>query len=147
MAFHRDLLGEIQDRLLKAMVVNARVRTHQAENAGVVHESKKSRGVGHRFVGLVKKVQDWNLQYFRDPLQPSGRDAIGSLLVFLHLLERQPQLVREFHLGHMPCKPASPDATPHLDIVCISPLGHHEPPTVRASDEPDTNEAYTCETT
>ena len=68
-------------------------------------------------------------------LQPAGADAVGPLLVFLDLLECQPEGVREIGLAHI--KHASPHAHAAANMLVDkieSASGHRSPTACRLSN-------------
>ena len=59
-------------------------------------------------------------------LQAGGADAVGPLLVFLDLLERQPEGVPEIGLAHIEHEPSHAHAAANVDRIASSP-GHRFP--------------------
>src|SRR5262245_25076331 len=57
-----------------------------------------------------------DLQDMRDVLQAARADAVLSVLIFLHLLPRQPEVVAELLSAHSEHDPAHPDTAAHVFI-------------------------------
>jgi hypothetical protein len=64
------------------------------------------------------------VENLRNRLQPAGADAIGALLVFLDLLEGQPQRIRKLLLAHAEHHAAHADAAADILIGWIGNLRH-----------------------
>jgi hypothetical protein len=72
-----------------------------------------------------KKKRDRHLKDLGDVLQAAGADAIGPLLVFLDLLERQPEGVSEIGLAHIELEPPHTHAAANMLVDRIEgALGH-----------------------
>jgi hypothetical protein len=63
----------------------------------------------------LKEKRHRDLQDVRDVLQSTRADAIGALLVFLHLLEREAKRVAELPLAHAKHHP--PHAHPAANVL------------------------------
>src|SRR4029450_6661807 len=63
------------------------------------------------------------LQNLRNVLQPAGTHAVGALLVFLHLLEREAERGGELRLAHAEHQATHADAAAHVlvDGTCYRP--------------------------
>jgi hypothetical protein len=73
----------------------------------------------------LEKERHWDLQKLRDVLQAARPDAVRSFLVFLHLLEREPEPVAELLLAHSEHQPAHPDPASHVFVNGVGdPLDH-----------------------
>jgi hypothetical protein len=59
---------------------------------------------------------DRHIKDLGDVLKAAGADAVGSLLVFLDLLECQPEGVREFRLAHIEHEPPHPHAAADMHV-------------------------------
>jgi hypothetical protein len=55
-------------------------------------------------------------------LQAARSDTICSLLIFLHLLERNPERVAEFRLAHSEHLPMHPDPAAHVFVHGVGGL-------------------------
>jgi hypothetical protein len=83
------------------------------------------RHVGRRgcvFVGrpvqvgrTLEEERYWNLQNVGDLLQPARSNAVGALLVFLHLLEGEAERIAKLLLAH--CKHQAAHAHPTADVL------------------------------
>jgi hypothetical protein len=66
-----------------------------------------------------------DLQDMGDVLQAARADAILSILIFLHLLPRQPEVVAELLSAHSEHHPAHPDPAAHVFVDGIrGPFDH-----------------------
>jgi hypothetical protein len=75
-----------------------------------------------------EEKRDRHLKDLGDVLQAAGADAIGPFLVFLDLLERQPEGVPEIALAHIEHEPPHAHAAPTcLSIGLRAPLGIDPP--------------------
>src|SRR5262249_31926447 len=63
-----------------------------------------------------EEERHWDLQDMRDLLQAARANAVLSVLIFLHLLEREPEPVAERLLAHSKHHPAHPDTAAHVPI-------------------------------
>jgi hypothetical protein len=61
----------------------------------------------------------------REVLQAARADAVRSLLIFLHLLECEPERIAELLLGHSENHPAHPDTAAHMLIDKVEGLIDH----------------------
>src|SRR5687768_13674264 len=66
-----------------------------------------------------------HLKDVRDLLQAAGADAVGALLVFLHLLEGQAERVAELLLTHAQHHAAHAHATPDVLVGRVGSLFRH----------------------
>jgi hypothetical protein len=57
-------------------------------------------------------------------LEAAGANAVGALLVFLNLLERQPERFGYVGLAHVEHKPAHPNATADMLVYGINLRDH-----------------------
>jgi len=73
-----------------------------------------------RRVGPRIEERDRHTQRRRDPLQPAGRDAIGALLVFLDLLERDAELLAELGLRQPALQPEGANALADLGVPGVA---------------------------
>jgi hypothetical protein len=72
-----------------------------------------------------EKERHWDLQKLRDVLQAARADAVRSFLIFLHLLEREPESVAELLLAHSKHQPAHPDPAAHVFVDRVGgPFDH-----------------------
>src|SRR5215469_16487483 len=63
----------------------------------------------------LEEKSDRDLENVRNLLKTTGTDPIGALIVFLNLLERQPERVAEFLLAHRQHHPAH--TNPASDVL------------------------------
>jgi hypothetical protein len=86
----------------------------------VGHESGRPRfleALFGRCAGrILEEERDRDLQHGRDVLQPAGTDSIGALLVFLDLLESDPQAFSKFFLAHVLHHATQTDPPSHVYI-------------------------------
>jgi hypothetical protein len=70
--------------------------------------------------GAPSKKNATDLQNVRDLLQPARSDAVGALLVFLHLLEGETEPIGQLLLAH--CKHHAAHAHPTANMLVDGPL-------------------------
>jgi hypothetical protein len=119
-----NLLNEIDDAAPKLGFVDSHESPCQQEPFG---GGEEIRHVGRRgcFLHSVSRTVQvgraleeeryWNLQNVGDLLQPTRSDAVSTLLVFLHLLEREAERIAQFSLAH--CKHHAAHAHPAADVL------------------------------
>ena len=66
-----------------------------------------------------------------DPLQPAGPDAVRAFLVFLHLLEGEPERVTQLLLAHSKHKAAHPHPAADVLVDGVPPTPPAEKATAR----------------
>ena len=97
----RDLLDEVDDATAQLAVLDAHERLRQRQPVGGCEEvgdvgrrrcfaHAGEAGRARRARGALEEEGDRDLQDVRNLLQPAGADAVRAFLVFLYLLERQP---------------------------------------------------------
>src|ERR1700686_4648345 len=64
----------------------------------------------------IEESWDWYAKSVGNLVQAAGADPIGTLLVFLDLLERSTDLLPEFRLGETLVEPAKTDVLTRQDI-------------------------------
>jgi hypothetical protein len=74
----------------------------------------------------LEEKRHWNLEDTRQMLKPARTDPVGTLFVFLDLLERQPESLRKFSLAHAKHQPPHADTAPHMLVDRIRSLLRHE---------------------
>ena len=86
----------------------------RGEKVGNVFRRRRvvlSSGEAGHMRRALEKERHGHLQNVREVMQAARTDAIGALLVFLHLLERQPERLAKVLLAHLEHHPAHPHAT------------------------------------
>ena len=91
---------------------------------------QKSRGrwngsIASFMIGSVEEGGDGHLENASDLEKPAGADAIGAVLVFLHLLEGQVEFSGEFCLGYFSRKTQKPDIAADQLVDCVAPSFRH----------------------
>src|SRR4029077_3316675 len=95
-----DFLNQLDHRPPQAIVVDARECLQQSIGMWL-RQLVKDRllvGVPH-LVAALEQGGDWDSEEYCNLQQSAAADAIGSLLVFLDLLEREFELVGKLGLG------------------------------------------------
>ena len=111
-----DLLDQVDHTAPQLQVFDIREGLGQCEPIGAGQEFGDvvgNRGLRRAVLALLrgpgdtlKKERNRNLQDLGDVLQPAGANPVGSLFVFLDLLESQPQPFAELLLTHSQHQPA-----------------------------------------
>src|SRR5947209_8446479 len=131
-----DLLDHVDDAAAKLGVGEARERARQrqsfrgGEEIGdvsrrVLFEVSIRGGPGAGRALEQERYRD--LQDVADLLQPAGADAVGTLFVFLHLLERQAQSLAELFLTHLDHETAHAHAAADVFVNRIGRFRWHSP--------------------
>jgi len=75
-----------------------------------------SFGLPRQVRRAFEKERHRDLEDIRNVLQAARANAVRSLLIFLHLLEREPKPVAELLLAHSEHHPAHPDPAAHVFV-------------------------------
>lgn len=133
LALPGDGLHHTNDRAAKAGVLNTHKGFHQSQPVG---RRQKIGDIGGRrriperlstFRQLRPSFEEEMHRRVEDlgyRLQPAGADAIGALLVFLNLLEGQPERIGEFLLAQAEHHPTHAHAAADILIGWIGNLRH-----------------------
>src|SRR6185312_13487745 len=96
-----ELAGQVQDRTPTLGRVDAGVSLEQVAGAGLRQERdlarQRSRALG--LVEIADQIGDAAFQRLGDLHQPREADAVGAVLVFLHLLKGDADGARQLILG------------------------------------------------
>jgi hypothetical protein len=132
--FSNDLLDELNDRAPNLRVFDSSVCPYQGDPVGCREKST--------YVARYRRPTLWALremQLTRRPLkeeryrhtkdvgqmlETAGTDAVGALLVFLHLLEGQSQTIRQLRLTEVEHKSTHADAATNMVVYRVTPLIH-----------------------
>lgn len=93
----RDPLRQRQQRAAHRLILDRRERLHQPQRLRL-RDQRNRRGIGgsrRRARHAAQQRHHWHVERVGDPHQPAGADAVHAFLVFLHLLEREADRVRE----------------------------------------------------
>jgi hypothetical protein len=126
-------LGQLEHALAHLRVGDPVVGAHQLESLALGHRialedqrllfglatETARRAVTDRSRHLVEEIGHRHVEHARQIEQAAGTDAIGAALVFLHLLEGQPDRVTELFLAHAEQGAAQPNAASDMDIDWI----------------------------
>src|SRR5664280_693330 len=110
----RNLLDQFDDAAAQLAVLDLHERLGQRETVGggeeVRHIGRRGRfahaGMFGQMRAAFEEKRNRHLQDVGNMLQPAGADAVGALLVFLHLLEGEAEGVAELFLTHFEHHPA-----------------------------------------
>jgi hypothetical protein len=82
----------------------------------------------------------------RHLMKAAGADAVGALIVFLHLLERQSQTIGQLRLTEVEHKSTHADAAANMVVYRVTPLvqWHPLPSTALVSDQPSVQLLRQC---
>src|SRR5665213_938077 len=89
---------------------------------GAFAETVPARGAAR---SALEQERDRHLQYFRDLLDAACANPVGAFLVFLHLLERQPQCFAELFLAHAKHDTAHAHTTADIFVNRVGRFGRH----------------------
>src|SRR5262249_3997208 len=109
--------------------LDARVGAGEPQRALGLQQFASVDGAPARSLLVVRngeKVRDRHAEDLGDALQAAGRDAIGALLVFLHLLERDADQVAELGLRQAALQAQRAHALADLGIAGVSASSCHE---------------------
>jgi hypothetical protein len=136
----RDPLDKLDDALPQIYILYPRECLGEREPIACAEELGHIGGRRRLsiFLGLARQLRRTfeeerhrNLQYMGDVLQAARPHTVRSLLVFLHLLERNPEPVAELRLAHSEHHPTHSDPAAYVfvdRIGCLSDCLFHDTP-------------------
>ena len=86
--------------------------------------------VADRHRRAFEEKRNRHLKDLGEVLKAAGADAVGTLLVFLKLLERQAEGIRDIGLAHVEHEPPHSQAAADMLVGGIDSVFWHSPPPV-----------------
>src|SRR5215467_14366149 len=129
-----DLLDKLDDASPYPSILHPHERLREREPVGGSEELRhiivprrlyKCLGVRRQVWCALEEKWHRDLQDVRDVLQAARADAVLSALIFLHLLEREPEAVAEFLLTHSEHHPTHPDTAAYVLVDGVWDLFDH----------------------
>jgi hypothetical protein len=129
-----DLFDQVDDGAAEFAVGDAREGADQRQSFGSREEigdvSRRGRLADafrvHRGAGdAFEQERHRDLKDFGNLLQAAGADAVGALLVFLDLLEGQPERIAQSFLAHAHHEPAHAHAAADMSVNRIGRFAEH----------------------
>src|SRR5262249_3272873 len=116
----RDALDQFDDRTTQLAVGESRIGLQQTERVRVRDQRERGLDARHRYffdaVAAFEEGVDRDVENARDLRETTCADAVRSLLIFLHLLERHADALAELGLRQSGGKALDLDALSNLDI-------------------------------
>src|SRR5262249_6436744 len=97
-------------------------RGEEVENVGGRWRLSNCLGLAWQVRRAFEEERHRDLQYMRDVLQAARAHTVRSLLVFLHLLEREPESIAELFLTHSEHHPTHSDPAAYVFVDRIGGL-------------------------
>ena len=127
-----DLFNQFDNSVPEIMAWKPRVGIEKSGGAGQRQVLERLRAayrgsIGQALIVRADERGDRYTQYFGNSRQAAGTDAVGTFLIFLHLLERKAKGLGEGTLRHATGVPFDPNAMANLDVNgvrCFLRHGH-----------------------
>jgi hypothetical protein len=130
--FWRDLLNKLDNSAAQFRVWDLHESLYQSQavrrGEEIIHVQVRvgnlyspSRLTRHS----VEEERNRHLKDLGYVLQPAGANAVGSLLIFLNLLERQSKRVRKIGLAHFEHQTAHPHAAADMPVDGVKNASRH----------------------
>src|SRR5215831_3209679 len=122
-----DRLGEAQQLLAHARLFDARIGAGEPQRP-LGLQKLELLAAAVRAVPLVgggKEICHWHAENLGDALQAPGRDPVGALFVFLHLLERHADEIAKLGLRQAALQAQRAHALPDLGVAGVSASSCH----------------------
>lgn len=130
----RNLLGDVDDNVSELGISDLGKSPRKPDAIGCGQKLKHAGGrlgfgqtlrtVGHWQALKEKRYRD--LQDARQMLKPACTNAVGTLFVFLNLLECQSETIRKLFLGHTKHESPHADTTSHMLVYWVRTFLRHE---------------------
>jgi hypothetical protein len=130
--FRRDLLNKPDYSAPHFRVRDAHERLYQSQairrGEEIIHVQVRVGNLCNPSRLTRHSVEEERNRHSKDlgyVLQPAGANAVGSLLIFLNLLERQSKRVRKIGLAHFEHQAAHPHAAADMPVDGVKNASRH----------------------
>jgi hypothetical protein len=130
--FRRDLLNKPDNSAAQFRVWDTDERLYQSQAIGggeeIIHVQVRVSNLHSPSRPARHSVEEERNRHLKDlgyVLQPAGANAVGSLLIFLNLLERQSKRVRKSCLAHFEHQAPHPHAAADMPVDGIKTTSRH----------------------